>query len=176
MNFIATPLEGAYVIEMEPIVDERGFLARTWCRAEFQRRGLDADLQQCNLSANRSKGTLRGMHYQEKPYEEAKLVQCISGGIYDVIIDLRPESYSYKRCFAVELMAENCKMLYVPRGFAHGFQTLEDDTYVSYLMFESYHPESAMGIRWNDPSFAIRWPIHNPTISQKDRDYPDFTS
>jgi dTDP-4-dehydrorhamnose 3,5-epimerase len=174
LKFTETPLKGAYVIEIEPATDERGFFARTWCREEFQRHNLDADVRQCNISSNAKKGTLRGMHFQRKPYEEAKLVQCFSGAIYDVIVDIRHESPFYRKWFAVELTAANRKMLYVPGGFALGFQTLLDDTEVFYQMFESYHPEYAKGIRWNDPSFDLQWPIQNPIVSQKDRNFPDF--
>lgn len=174
MKFIETRLKGAYIIELEPIEDERGFFARSWCRKEFAEHGLNPNLVQCNISFNRKKGTVRGMHYQVKPYEEAKLVRCTRGAIYDVIIDLRSESPTFKQWVSVELSAGNCKMLYIPEGFAHGFQTLEDDTEVFYQMAEFYHPESARGLRWNDQAFAIKWLLPELVISKQDRNYPDF--
>jgi dTDP-4-dehydrorhamnose 3,5-epimerase len=174
LKFTETPLKGAYVIEIEPAADERGFFGRTWCREEFRSGNRDDGITQCNISDSIKKSTVRGMHYQRKPYEEAKLVQCFSGAIYDVIVDIRHESPCYRKWFAVELTAANRRMLYVPRGFAHGFQTLMDDTELFYQMFESYHPECAKGIRWNDPVLDLRWPIQNPIVSQKDSSYPDF--
>ena len=173
MKFTETKLKGAYIIEIEPITDERGFFARSWCQKEFTERGLNANLVQCNISFNPKKGTLRGMHYQAKPYEEAKLVRCTMGAIYDVIIDLRPESSTFKQWVAVELTAENRKMLYIPEGMAHGFQTLVDNTEVFYQMSEFYHSESATGLRWDDPEFKIEWLIKEDlVISEKDKYYP----
>src|SRR5210317_898218 len=143
MTFTETKLKGAFVIDLEPIQDERGFFARTWCKKEFEAHGLNPNLVQCNTSFNKKKGTLRGMHYQTAPYEEAKLIRCTMGSIYDVIIDLRKESETLKQWYACKLTAENRKMLYVPEGFAHGFQTLEDNSEVFYQMTEFYHPEHA---------------------------------
>ena len=174
MRFIETPLPNAYIIEPERLEDERGFFARTFCRREFESRGLNANFVQCNISFNKKKGTLRGMHYQEAPYAEAKLVRCTRGAIYDVIIDIRPESPSFKKWFAIELTEKNRLMLYVPEGFAHGFQTLEDNTEVFYQMSEFYHPEFAKGIRWDDPNIGIIWPSANRIISLRDTKYPDF--
>jgi len=175
MKFVSTPLAGAYVIELEPAFDERGFFARTWCRDEFATHGLNPSLSQCSLSWNKRKGTLRGMHFQDAPYQEAKLVRCSSGSIYDVILDLRPESATFKQWFAVELGAVNHKMLYVPEGFAHGFQALEDNSAVFYQISEAYRPEYARGVRWNDPKFQIRWPIPQPILSPRDAAFPDYT-
>ncbi len=172
MIFIETKLKGAYIIEPEPIEDERGFFARTFCAREFEMHGLNPRLVQCNISYNKKKGTLRGMHYQAAPHAEAKLVRCTRGAIYDVIIDLRPESSTYKEWVAVELTADSYRLLCIPEGFAHGFQTLEDDTEVSYQMSEFYHPENSRGIRWNDPVFGIVWPDDQPFISRKDDEYP----
>jgi dTDP-4-dehydrorhamnose 3,5-epimerase len=174
MIFSATALAGAYLIEPERLEDERGFFARTWCVDEFAARGLNPRLVQCSISFNRRKGTLRGMHFQAAPHEEAKLVRCTRGAIYDVIVDLRPDSPTFKRWTAVDLTAENRRMLYVPEGFAHGFQTLEDESEVSYQMSEYYHAASARGVRWDDPAFGIEWPVEERTISARDRHYPDF--
>ena len=174
VKFTESKLKGAYIIEPKLITDERGFFARSWCQQEFEKRGLNSKLVQCNISFNHKKGTLRGMHYQTKPYEEAKLVRCTKGGIYDVIIDLRAESPTFKQWDAVELIAENYKMLYIPEGFAHGFQTLVDNTEVFYQISEFYHPESARGVRWNDSAFGIQWMSNNPIISDKDRKYDNF--
>jgi dTDP-4-dehydrorhamnose 3,5-epimerase len=174
MRFIETNLSGAFIVEPERIEDERGFFARTFCQKEFEERGLNSEVVQCNISFNKQKGTLRGMHYQVAPYEEAKLVYCIKGAIYDVIIDLRPGSNTFKQWLAVNLTAKNCRMLYIPKGFAHGFQTLEADTEVFYQMSEFYHPECARCVRWNDPVFGIEWRIDNPIISSKDQQNSDF--
>lgn len=172
MIFTETKLKGAYVIELERIEDERGFFARSWCQKEFEEHGLNSRLVQCNISFNKKKGTLRGMHYQAGPYEEAKLVRCTRGAIYDVIIDLRPDSDTFKQWIAEELSAKNQKMLYIPEGFAHGFQTLENDSEVFYQMSEFYHPECARGVRWDDPTFRIIWPPDNKRIiSTRDLDY-----
>ena len=174
MIFKETKLKGAYIIELEPKEDERGFFARSWCQREFQTHGLNPCLVQCNISFNKKKGSLRGMHYQVAPHEEAKLVRCTMGTIYDVIIDLRLQSPDYKQWIAVELSATNRKMLYIPEGFVHGFQTLEENTEVFYQMTEFYHPECARAIRWDDPTFGIEWPLLNPVMSEKDTSYPDF--
>jgi len=174
MIFKETKLKGAYLIEIEPIEDERGFFARSFCEEEFRKHGLDFRIVQCNVSFNKKKGTLRGMHYRVAPHEEAKLVSCIRGAIYDVIIDLRSDSNTYCQWFTVELSAENYKMLYVPEGFAHGFQTLEDNTVVSYQMSEFYHPECARSVRWDDPAFGIEWSLPSKIISQKDLNHRSF--
>lgn len=174
MIFIETALKGAMIIELERLTDERGFFARTWCCREFEGQGLNPKLVQCNISYNNKKGTLRGMHYQAPPHQEAKLVRCVKESIYDVIIDLRPNSPTYKQHIAVVLTEKNYKMLYVPEGFAHGFQTLEDGAEVFYQMSEFYEPEYARGVRWNDPAFGIIWPIENPIMVDRDRNYPDF--
>ena len=174
MIFAETEFRGAFVIELERREDERGFFARSWCQQEFEERGLNPRLVQCNVSFNKLRGTLRGVHYQANPYEEAKLVRCTRGAVYDVIIDLRPESRTYLRWAAVELNEENRRALYVPEGLAHGFQTLEDGTEVFYQMSEAYRPEYARGVRWNDPAFRIRWPLERRIISARDRGYPDF--
>jgi len=175
MIFQETKLKGAYIIEPEKREDERGFFARTWCQREFTEQGLNPRLMQCNISFNLKRGTLRGMHYQIPPFEEAKLVRCSRGAIYDVIIDLRPCSSTFKQWLAVEVTADNRQMLYIPASFAHGFQTLEDNTEVAYYISEFYAPEHARGIRWNDPAFAIQWPIETRAISERDQAYPDFT-
>ena len=172
MKFTETKLKGTYIIEPELLTDERGFFARSWCQKEFTERGLNPNLVQCNISFNLKKGTLRGMHYQAKPHEEAKLVRCTTGAIHDVIIDLRPESSTFKQWVAVELTAENRKMLYIPEGIAHGFQTLVDNTEVFYQMSEFYHPDLARGIRWNDPELSLEWPLKEFIISEKDTSYP----
>jgi dTDP-4-dehydrorhamnose 3,5-epimerase len=174
MIFSETELQGAFLIELEKISDERGFFARTYCQSEFRRHGLDTEIVQCNMSLSKRKGTLRGMHFQDAPYKEAKLVSCVKGSIYDVIIDLRPSSSTYCRWFSAELNDENNKMLYVPEGFAHGFQAMEDNAVVFYQMSEFYHPECSNGVRWDDPAFGIEWPIANPILSERDRCYPDF--
>jgi len=169
--FKETKLKGAYIIEIEPIQDVRGFFARSFCQEEFMEHGLNKSIVQCNMSFNKKRGTLRGMHYQVAPHEEAKLVRCTKGSVYDVIIDLRPASPTYCQWVSVELSAENHRMLYIPEGFAHGFQTLEDNTEVFYQMSEFYHPESARGVRWDDPAFGIEWPVAVNMISLKDISY-----
>ncbi len=174
MIFIQTQLEDAFVIEPERLSDERGFFARTWCKKEFIQHGLNPDWVQCNISFNLKKGTLRGMHHQAAPHEEAKLVRCTAGAIYDVIIDLRPSSPTFKKWLGIELTSENRKMLYVPEGFSHGFLTLEDNTEIFYQMSRYYAPDSSRGIRWNDPLFNIQWPNEISVISERDKSYPDF--
>jgi dTDP-4-dehydrorhamnose 3,5-epimerase len=173
--FKETKLKGAYVIKPERLEDERGFFARTFCQKEFERQGLNPRIVQCSISFNKKKATLRGMHYQVAPYKEAKIVCCVKGAIYDVIIDLRSDSSTYCQWLGVELSAENREMLYVPEDFAHGFQTLEDNTVVFYQISEFYHPECARGARWDDPLFLIEWPFNNQIISAKDKTYPLFT-
>jgi dTDP-4-dehydrorhamnose 3,5-epimerase len=174
MIFKETILEGAFVIGLEKREDERGFFARTWCRREFENHGLTPLLVQCSLSFNRKQGTLRGMHYQAPPCEEAKLVRCTRGAIYDVIIDMRPGSATYTRSIGMILSSGNSTMIYVPKGFAHGFLTLEDESEVFYQMSEFYAPERSRGVRWNDPAFGIEWPEEIQVISEQDRTYPDF--
>jgi len=175
MIFQETKLEGAFIINPERQEDERGFFARTWCQREFEGHGLNSRLLQCNISFNKEKGTIRGMHYQDPPYQEAKLIRCTMGAIYDVVIDLRPFSVTFKQWIGVELSAENRKMLYIPEGYAHGFQTLMDNTEVFYQMSENYHPEHARGIRWDDVTFIIEWPLTKVILSTRDRSFPDFT-
>ena len=174
MIFEETKLKGTYSIELEPKEDERGFFARSFCQEEFEKHGLNFRIVQSNISHNKKKGTLRGMHYQIPPHEETKIVSCIKGAIYDVIIDLRIDSPTYYQWLAVELIAENYKMLYIPKGFAHGFQTLENDTVVFYQMSEFYHPECARGMRWDDPSFDLNWPIKDIVVSERDKTFPIF--
>lgn len=174
MIFSQTKLEGAYLIQIQRHEDERGFFARTWCQREFEEHGLNPRLVQCNLSYNHKKGTLRGMHYQDAPYQEAKLVSCISGALYDVIIDIRPGSPTFGKYLGVELSAQTHEMLFIPEGFAHGFLTLADETQVFYQMSEFYAPEYARGFRWNDPAFKVEWPEEVRVISPRDAGYPDF--
>jgi dTDP-4-dehydrorhamnose 3,5-epimerase len=170
-----TPIAGAFVVEPQPHVDERGFFARTWCADEFAAHGLTARLVQASVSYNRRRGTLRGLHYQLAPHAETKLVRCTRGAIWDVIVDLRPDSPTYRGHTAVVLDADNRLALYVPEGCAHGFQTLADDSEVLYQMSASHAPESARGVRWDDPAFAIMWPPADRIISERDRRYPDFS-
>ena len=174
MIFNETKLPGVFEVHLEPNTDERGFFARSWCVKEFASHGLNSRLVQCNVSFNTRRGTLRGIHYQAAPHGEAKLVHCTKGAIYDVVVDLRPHSPTYKRWIGVVLSAENRGMLYMPEGCGHGFLTLRDETEVYYQMSEFYHPESAHGIRWNDPAFSIIWPEQVEVISERDRIYPDF--
>lgn len=174
MIFEETALAGAFVIDLERQEDERGFFARTWCAHEFGARGLDTQLAQCNVSYTRLRGTIRGMHYQVSPAAEVKLVRCTRGAIYDVIVDLRRKSPTYRQWFAVVLSSENHRMLYVPKDFAHGYQTLTDDTEVAYQMSEVYAPEYARGFRWDDAAFGIRWPEAVRMLSDRDRTYDDF--
>jgi dTDP-4-dehydrorhamnose 3,5-epimerase len=176
VRFTETPLRGAFVIELDRLSDERGYFARTFDVAEFAEHGLDAIVVQCNTSFNARQGTLRGMHYQAKPDGEAKLVRCTRGSIYDVAVDLRPGSDTHRQWFGAELSAANGRMLYIPVGMAHGFQTLEDDTEVSYQMSHYYVAEQARGVRFDDPAFGIAWPLPNPTVSERDRQYADFAT
>jgi len=177
MIFKETRLKGAFIIELEQLKDERGFFARAWCQKEFEAHGLTPRLVQCNISFNKRRGTLRGMHYQAAPYEEAKLVRCTRGAVYDVIIDLRPDSPTYKQWIGVELTADNRRMLYVPEGFAHGYQTLTDNAEVFYQVSQFYSPESERGVRWNDPAFGIEWPEADVRIiSAKDQSWPDYAA
>ena len=169
MKFTETRLEGAFIIEPQPMEDNRGFFARVFCRHEFDAHGLNPELVQCNISLNLKKGTLRGLHYQASPYEEEKLVRVTKGAIFDVIVDLRPKSPTFKQWLGVDLTAENRKTLYIPKGFAHGFQTLTDDTEVFYQMSHYFHAESSRGVAWDSPEFAIDWPVAEKILSEKDR-------
>jgi len=174
MRFQETTLKGVFEIQLEMKSDERGFFARCWCQKEFESNNLNSRLVQCNVSFNAKVGTLRGMHYQAEPHAETKVVRCTSGSIYDVVLDLRPSSPTYKHWIAVILTARNRNMVYVPEGCAHGFLTLGDDTEVFYQMSDCYRPELARGVRWDDPAFAIVWPGPVEVISDRDRTYPDF--
>jgi dTDP-4-dehydrorhamnose 3,5-epimerase len=176
MIFKDTPLKDACIIELEKLRDERGFFARYYCQNEFREHGIKFDIVQSNISYNKLKGTLRGLHYQAKPYEEAKLVRCTKGAVYDAIIDIRPDSESYKKWIGEELNEQNHRMLYIPKGFAHGFITLEDKTEVTYQMSEFYTPGVGKGIRWNDPALAIDWPVDVKVISPKDKNWPEFSN
>lgn len=174
MIFTETELPGAFIVEPELIKDERGFFTRLWSEEEFAAQGLETRVVQCNASFNIKKGTLRGMHFQVAPYAQAKFVSCLRGSIYDVIIDLRRESPTFKKWVGVQLSASNRLMLYVPKGLAHGFQTIEKETEVFYQMSDVYSVEHAAGVRWNDPAFAIEWPADERTIIHRDATYPDF--
>ncbi len=174
MKFTETWFAGAFLIDVEPREDERGFFARTFCRREFEDHGLKPNLLQCSLSFNRRQGTIRGIHFQRSPFQETKIVRCTAGAIFDVIVDLRADSPTFLKYLAVELTAENRRSLYVPKDFAHGFQTLADETEVTYQMSEFYAPNSAAGLRWNDPLLAIEWPLPVSVISPQDAAYADF--
>jgi dTDP-4-dehydrorhamnose 3,5-epimerase len=174
MKFIETKLKGAYIIELEPIQDERGYFARGFCVREFEKFGLSPCIVQCNISYNKKKGTLRGMHYQKEPFSEIKTVRCFKGAIFDVIIDLRENSSTFMQWQGVELTEANKKMLYIPKGFAHGFITLEDETQLYYHVSEYFNPKSERGIRYNDSAFNIKWPIKPVIISGKDLNLEDF--
>lgn len=174
MIFAETGIGGAWLIEAERLEDERGFFARTWDGKEFEARGLNPNLAQCSISYNRARGTLRGLHYQVAPHEEAKLVRCTAGAIFDVVVDLRAESPTLRGWFGTELSAENRRALYIPEGCAHGFLTLTDDSEVSYQISEAYAPGAGRGARWDDPAFGIRWPTEVVVINERDATYPDF--
>ena len=176
MIFTETVLKGAFTVDILRLEDERGFFGRSWCMDEFTEHGLNNQLAQCNISFNKKRGTLRGIHYQAAPYEEAKLVRCTMGQIYDVIIDLRPASPTFTNWIAMELTAENRRALYIPEGFAHGFQTLTDNAEVFYQMSEKHHPNAARGLRWNDPAFNVSWPINTMVVSEKDNNYTNWQS
>jgi dTDP-4-dehydrorhamnose 3,5-epimerase len=171
LKFSTTPLAGAMLVDLARLEDERGFFARSFCQEEFRLHGLDPAVAQCNVSCNRRAGTLRGLHYQSAPHQETKLVRCTRGAIWDVIVDLRDNSPTRLQWFGVELTAQNHRALYVPKGFAHGFQTLVDDTEVLYQMSDSYHADLSRGVRWDDPKFAIGWPLTDPILSERDRSY-----
>ncbi|MDT7542575.1 MAG: dTDP-4-dehydrorhamnose 3,5-epimerase [Acidobacteriota bacterium] len=172
MNFIETELKGAFVVEPDRYDDERGYLMRTWSAEEFERHGLNARVLQCNASYNRVAGTLRGMHYQIAPFRETKFVRCVRGAIFDVIVDLRDDSPTRLRWIGVELTAHNLRALYIPEGFAHGFQTLEADSEIFYQMSQVYDPPSSRGLRWDDPAIGIEWPLPVSILSQRDREHP----
>lgn len=174
MIFRETPLPGAWVLEPERFEDERGFFARTYCRSEFEARGLDPEVSQCSVSYNHRRGTLRGLHFQAAPHAEVKLVRVTRGAVWDVVVDLRPDSPTFRKHFAVALSADSRNALYIPKGMAHGFQALEDETEVFYQISEPYAPESARGYRWDDPAFAIPWPEPVTVMSDKDRKLPLF--
>jgi dTDP-4-dehydrorhamnose 3,5-epimerase len=177
MIFTPTELEGAWIVDLEPRGDERGFFARAWAEEEFAAHGLSTEVVQANIAFNRSRGTLRGMHFQHVPHAEVKLVRCTRGALYDVIVDLRRESPTHARWLGVELTAENRRMLYVPEGFAHGYQTLADDTEAYYQVSAAYAPQAEGGVRWDDPAFGIEWPDPEPPVmSEKDRAWPDYRS
>jgi dTDP-4-dehydrorhamnose 3,5-epimerase len=174
--FVETKLPGLYIIEVDKMEDERGFFARTFCQHEFEAHGLNPRVAQCSTSFNKQKGTLRGMHYQVAPYAEVKVVRCTAGAIYDVAVDLRPDSPTYKQWVAVELTADNRRAIYIPAGCAHGFQTLVDNAEVYYQISEFYHAEAARGVRWDDPAFGVQWPLpEGPIMSERDRSYAHYT-
>ena len=175
MIFTETPLAGAFVIALEPRDDDRGFFARAFCQNELAQHGLETTVAQANLSFNHRKGTLRGLHMQNPPHGEDKMVRCITGAIFDAIVDLRPGSPTYRQWFGVELSAANRLMLYVPKGFAHGYQSLTDGSEVLYMVTQFYTPGAERGLRWDDPAFGIAWPLPDPILSEKDAAAPDFT-
>lgn len=174
MKFNPTPLQDAYVIELEPRGDERGFFARAFCEDEFAKAGLVSRYVQMNNSLNTRKGTLRGMHYQLPPAAEVKVVRCLQGALFDVIVDLRPDSSTCGKWFGIELSGENRKMLYIPRGFAHGFITLRDNTEAFYMVSDAYTPGGERGLRYDDPRFGIEWPLKPEIVSEKDLSWPAF--
>lgn len=175
MEFIETTLPGAFLLRLKKIEDDRGFFARAWCREEFTKHGLNPAMVQLNTAFSHRRGTLRGMHYQEVPYAEAKCVRCTRGSIYDVIIDLRPESATRGQWYGVELTPENGLMLYAPEGFAHGYQTLTDQAEMYYLTSAFYAPSAARGVRYDDPAFSINWPLPVSMVSEADRKWPDYS-
>jgi len=174
MIFTEIKLKGAFVVELKKNQDARGFFSRTFCRKEFEAQGLDPNIAQANISFNLKKGTLRGMHLQKAPYSESKLVSCARGAIFDVIVDLRVNSSTYRQWAGEELTEDNYKALYIPKGFAHGFMTLKDDTVVSYFMSQFYEPGSEAGFRYDDPAFGISWPIKPVVIADKDKNWPNY--
>jgi dTDP-4-dehydrorhamnose 3,5-epimerase len=174
MKFIETPLEGVMVLEVEPLIDERGFFARTWCSQEFEEKNLNIQIAQCSISFNKEEGTLRGMHYQDSPHAETKVVRCTRGAAYDVVLDLRKNSESYLSWYGIELTEENHKSVYVPEGCAHGFLTLCENTELLYQISTFYRPDSVRGVRWDDSAFEIEWPAKVKVISGRDQNYPDY--
>jgi dTDP-4-dehydrorhamnose 3,5-epimerase len=172
MKFTELPLRGSHLIELEPLSDPRGFLARTFCAREFSERGLEASFVQCNTTFNPARGTLRGLHWQSAPHEEVKLLRCTAGAVYDVIVDLRPDSPTWGKWHALELSARNRRMLYIPKGFAHGLQTLEPDSELFYQMSAYYVPEAKRGLRWDDPALGIPWPLREALVGEADRALP----
>ncbi len=174
MIFVETPLAGAWVVELEPVEDERGSFSRTFDEDAFRSRGLEPAIAQCSVSFNRRRGTLRGMHYQADPYGECKLVRCTRGRIFDVVVDVRRGSPTYTSWFGVELTPDNGRLLYVPEGCAHGFQTLDDATEVSYQISRTFMPDHARGVRFDDPAFGIEWPLPVSVVSRRDSEYPDL--
>ncbi len=174
MNIAETKLVGTYIIDIERRVDHRGFFARTWCERELQAHGLSARIAQINVGFSVNKGTLRGLHYQLPPYGEVKIVRCTMGAIYDVVVDLRPDSASYKQWVGIELTAENRRMLYIPEGCAHGYQTLTDDAEICYQTSHFFSAEHARGVRYNDPAFGIKWPLEVAAMSSGDKGWPDY--
>jgi len=175
MRFVSTPLQGAFLIDLEKREDERGFFARLFCEKEFAQHGLDSNFVQANNSFSKDKGTLRGLHYQLPPMQETKLVRCIKGSFYDVILDMRPDSKTFGKSFGAELSEDNRRMMYVPKGFAHGFLTLTENSEVVYLVSQYYSKELERGIRWNDPAFTIAWPTKPLVISERDQTHPDYS-
>ncbi|MCV0400961.1 MAG: dTDP-4-dehydrorhamnose 3,5-epimerase [Nitrosopumilus sp.] len=171
MKFKELSLKGVYLIELEKIEDERGFFSRSWDKKIFENKGLNSNLSQCNISFNKNKGTVRGMHFQKKPYEEAKIIRCTKGRVFEVMIDIRINSPTFHKWISVELCEDKYEILYVPEGFALGFQTLSENTELYYQMSEYYHPEKSGGIRWNDPKIQIKWPLDCSTISKKDESF-----
>lgn len=176
MRFLPTGIDGAFLVELEPLEDNRGYFARTRSNEEFLAQGLDVNLSECSISFNKHRGTLRGMHYQVAPHEETKLVTCVRGRIFDALVDLRKDSNTYLKSFSAELSLENGISLYIPAGVAHGFLTLEDDTYVQYQIDGVHAPEAARGVRWNDPAFDIVWPFEPDLVSERDRNFEDYTT
>lgn len=174
MKFAPLRLKGVYIVDIEPLEDSRGMFARTFCIEEFASQGLPTRFVQCNTSFNSRRGTLRGLHFQSDPQQEEKLVRCTRGAVLDVVVDLRPCSPTFRQWEGIELTSDNRRALFIPKGFAHGFQTLQDESEVFYQMSEIYVPELASGVRWNDPAFNIIWPIEISTIAPRDASYPNF--
>ena len=177
MIFTPTKLDGAFVVELERREDERGFFARSWCADEFAEHGLDTSIAQCNISFNKARGTLRGLHFQRPPHAEVKLIRCTRGAVFDVVVDLRPASPTYCQWVGIDLTEENGRMIYVPEGFAHGYQTLVDSSETFYQVSAAYAPNAEGGVRWDDPAFAIAWPeVENRIMNERDRGWPDFAA
>lgn len=176
MIFTETELDGIYIIDIEKKEDDRGFFARSWCVNEFQEQGLDCEIKQCNISYNKNAGTVRGLHYQKAPYDEVKIVRCTRGKIFDVVVDIRKSSSTYLHWFGINLNSESCRMLYISKGFAHGFQTLVDSCEVYYQMSNIYNPVASRGLRWNDPDIGIKWPMDSPDMSERDKQFPLLSS